>query len=109
MHQARHAEMKPAKRQAEKVRRQQRAHELSAGYAEGTLSEADKEIFEARKAREREKRNAKKINARSADDDNGEGSSKQAVWGGAVIMDLGFDDLMTDNVSSSILIVVQSS
>lgn len=34
-------------------------------------------------------------------DENGvmAGSSKHPVWGGAVIIDLGFDELMTDNVS----------
>jgi tRNA (guanine9-N1)-methyltransferase len=89
-------ELKPLKRQAEKVRRQQRAHELSAGYAAGTLSEADKQIFEERRAREREKRNAKK-QEKLAGDQPAEG--RLGVWGGAVIMDLGFDELMTDNVS----------
>lgn len=90
------AELKPLKRQAEKVRRQQRHHELSTGYAEGTLSAADKEIFEQRRAREREKRTAKRQEKLA----EAEGVERnQTVWGGAVIMDLGFDELMTENVS----------
>jgi tRNA (guanine9-N1)-methyltransferase len=99
--QARAAELRPLKRQAEKLRRQERSKELAAGYANGTLSEADKEVFELRKAKEKERRSARKESKILRDDgESGEVKGKgKDVWGGAVIMDLGFDELMTDQVS----------
>ena len=108
-------ELKPLKREAEKIRRKERAAQLSSGYAEGTLTEEDKAIFEQRRARGRERRNATKLikREREGEGDRGDGGigksgPQKGVWDGAVIMDLGFDELMTDQVSLHYLSVTLS-
>ncbi|WVF70694.1 hypothetical protein IAT40_005487 [Kwoniella sp. CBS 6097] len=90
--QARLEALKPMKRAAEKERRKARLTQLSEGYANGTLSEADKEIFERRKRTEKERKVAKrKI-------DHGE---QDGDWRGGVVVDLGFDELMNEQEISS--------
>ncbi|OCF32896.1 tRNA (guanine-N(1)-)-methyltransferase [Kwoniella heveanensis BCC8398] len=90
--QARLEALKPIKRAAEKERRKARAAQLAEGYANGTLSEADREIFERRKQTEKERRVAKrKI-------EHGEQGSD---WRGGIVVDLGFDELMNEQEISS--------
>ncbi|WVQ97063.1 hypothetical protein IAU59_004173 [Kwoniella sp. CBS 9459] len=101
--QARLEALKPIKRAAEKERRKARSAQLSEGYANGTLSEADKEIFERRKKLEKDRRVAKrKI----------ETGDQEGDWRGGVVVDLGFDELMNEqeiNSMSSQLGYVYSS
>ncbi len=78
-------EKRPEKRALERSNRKERNAALKEGYAAGTLSAADKEMYEKRKALQ---------SARKRDT----GISKKD-WNGGVIVDLAFDDLMTDAVS----------
>ncbi|WVW80344.1 hypothetical protein I302_102324 [Kwoniella bestiolae CBS 10118] len=94
--QAKMLAMKPLKRAAEKARRKERAAELTKGYAEGTLSERDKEIYEKRKRLERERKAEKRRFGNGLLDD---GSVQ--VWGGGVVLDLGFDELMNEQEINS--------
>lgn len=82
-------EIKPLKRAAERERRRQRTAQLAEGYAAGTLNEADKELVERRRRVERERKEAQR-RVESGDQAND--------WLGGVVIDLGFDDLMTDQV-----------
>ncbi|KIR43333.1 tRNA (guanine(9)-N1)-methyltransferase [Cryptococcus deuterogattii 99/473] len=90
--QARLEEIKPLKRAAERERRRQRTAQLAEGYAAGTLSEADKELVERRRRVERERKEAQR-RVESGDQAND--------WLGGVVIDLGFDDLMTDQEIAS--------
>ncbi|WRT65879.1 uncharacterized protein IL334_002830 [Kwoniella shivajii] len=85
--------LKPLKRAAEKARRKERQRELAKGNAEGTLSESDKELFERRKRIEKER----KANKRKLD----LGEEDENDWKGAVVIDLGFDDLMNEQEINS--------
>lgn len=77
------------KRAAERERRRQRTAQLAEGYASGTLNEADKELVERRRRVERGRKEAQR-RVESGDQTND--------WLGGVVIDLGFDDLMTDQV-----------
>ncbi|ADV21227.1 tRNA (guanine(9)-N1)-methyltransferase [Cryptococcus gattii E566] len=90
--QARLEEIKPLKRAAERERRRQRTAQLAEGYAAGTLNEADKELVERRRRVERERKEAQR-RVESGDQTND--------WLGGVVIDLGFDDLMTDQEIAS--------
>ncbi|KAK8865705.1 hypothetical protein IAR55_000850 [Kwoniella newhampshirensis] len=90
--QARMEALKPMKRAAEKERRKIRTAQLAKGYAEGTLSEAEREIVERRKRLEKQRKVAKR-KAEHGEEGNG--------WGGGVVVDLGFDDLMNEQEISS--------
>jgi len=59
---------------------------LTAGYAAGTLTPEEKAIVEARRAKEKLKLQAKK--GKGADED----------WKGGIVIDLGFDELMSEQV-----------
>lgn len=82
--------LKPVKRQAERIKRRERQHALKEGYANGTLSASEVELVENRKARERERNAARRRDG-------------ETDWAGGVVIDLGFDDLMTDQVSRAAL------
>ncbi|WVQ85487.1 hypothetical protein IAT38_007652 [Cryptococcus sp. DSM 104549] len=90
---ARMAEVKPLKRAAEKERRRIRHAQLSEGYAAGTLSAEDKDIYERRRRVEKERRIASKAFK------SGEQSED---WKGGVVIDLGFDELMSENEIASL-------
>ncbi|WVO13388.1 hypothetical protein L204_101003 [Cryptococcus depauperatus] len=90
--QARMEAVKPLKRAAEKERRRQRTAQLAEGYAAGTLCIEDKELVERRRRVERERKEAKK----RIDDGDQEND-----WPGGVVIDLGFDRLMTDQEIAS--------
>ncbi|KAE8540109.1 tRNA (guanine(9)-N1)-methyltransferase [Cryptococcus gattii VGV] len=90
--QARLEEIKPLKRAAERERRRQRTAQLAEGYAAGTLNEADRELVERRRRVERERKEAQR-RVESGDQAND--------WLGGVVIDLGFDDLMTDQEIAS--------
>lgn len=76
------------KRVQEKARRRERQHALSEGYAAGTLSAEDKALVE----RQRELKRARKASARQ----------DAAAFPAGVLIDLEFDDLMTDQEITSI-------
>ena len=61
------------------------------GYTAGTLSEADRVVVEQRRRIQLERKHAIK--------NEKEGGGSVAEWRGGVVVDLGFDDLMTDQVS----------
>ncbi|UOH79986.1 tRNA (guanine(9)-N1)-methyltransferase [Cryptococcus neoformans] len=90
--QARLEQIKPLKRAAERERRRQRTAQLAEGYAAGTLSEVDKELVERRRRVEKERKEAQR-RIESGDQAND--------WLGGVVIDLGFDDLMTDQEIAS--------
>ncbi|TXT13563.1 hypothetical protein VHUM_00930 [Vanrija humicola] len=75
------------KRAAERIRRRERTQALKAGYEAGTLSEADKEIYE----RGLELKRRAKANVNQAAE----------VWPGGVVIDCGFDELMTEQEITS--------
>ncbi|WOO80969.1 tRNA (guanine(9)-N1)-methyltransferase [Vanrija pseudolonga] len=75
------------KRAAERIRRRERTQALKAGYEAGTLSEADKEIYE----RGLELKRRAKANVNHAAE----------VWPGGVVIDCGFDELMTEQEITS--------
>ena len=77
---------RPEKRAAERARKRERDAERKEGYAAGTLSAQEVEVFEKRKA------------LKKARIDDAKGTRKD-VWKGGVIIDLGFDDMMRDPVS----------
>lgn len=83
-------ELKPIRRQAEKERRRERAVQLAEGYAAGTLTPEERALVESRRAKERERRESKRKGPEKGVD--------QEAWKGGVIIDLGFDELMTDQV-----------
>jgi hypothetical protein len=91
-------ELKPIRRQAEKERRRERAVQLAEGYAAGTLNAEEKALVESRRAKERERRVSKRKGPEKGVD--------QEAWKGGVIIDLGFDELMTDQVRRSLVVVV---
>lgn len=88
-------ELKPIRRQAEKERRRERAVQLAEGYAAGTLNAEEKALVESRRAKERERRVSKRKGPEKGVD--------QEAWKGGVIIDLGFDELMTDQVGGALL------
>lgn len=111
--QARMAAHKPVKRLEERERRKERRAELREGYANGTLSVEDREMLENRRAREKERRVGSRQQARAEgrESDGALGSTsglgneaesdpRRRAWGGGVIIDLGFDKLMLDQVST---------
>ncbi|KAL1410900.1 tRNA (guanine(9)-N(1))-methyltransferase [Vanrija albida] len=75
------------KRAAERIRRRERTQALKAGYEAGTLSDADKEIYE----RGLELKRRAKANVNEA----------ATVWPGGVVIDCGFDELMTEQEITS--------
>lgn len=77
---------KPEKRAAEKARRKERAAALREGYEAGTLTPEEQEIYEKRKAL---RITRKKDTGKSKRD-----------WKGGVVIDLGFDELMSEQVSN---------
>jgi tRNA (guanine9-N1)-methyltransferase len=87
--QAKFEAARPEKRAAERARRRDRAHYLSEGYAAGTLSPEDAALVE----RQREQKRARKLASRGAD--------SASVFPAGVIVDLEFDDLMTDQEITS--------
>ncbi|WWC68453.1 uncharacterized protein I206_102381 [Kwoniella pini CBS 10737] len=92
--QARMEELKPLKRAAEKARRKERQTALSKGYTEGTLTEEDKALYEKRKKLEKDR----KISKRKFD--NGTLNDGE-IWNGAIVIDLGFDELMNEQEINS--------
>lgn len=85
---------KPVKRAAEKAKRRERAAALREGYEAGTLSVEEQDIFEKRKAL----RTARKRDT---------GKSKRD-WKGGIVIDLGFDELMTEQVSTRLTLYADS-
>lgn len=83
--------LKPQKRLAEKIRRRERAAVLKQGYEAGTLPEADRILVEQRRQTERLRKGAIR-----AVREGGTGGD----WKGGVVIDLGFDDLMSEQVSA---------
>lgn len=90
--QARLAELRPQQRAAERERRKERHAYLAEGYANGTLSDADKAIYEARKVTKHQRNTAKRRLELGGGTD----------WGGVVVVDLGFDELMTEQASLAV-------
>jgi hypothetical protein len=103
------------KRAMERERRKARTAQLREGYNNGTLSAEELAIVETRKAKESLRRSTKKrfntsgdIDLRDhGDGENGTNSPRRkkgprAPWEGVVLIDMGFDDLMLDNVSCDI-------
>lgn len=82
--------LRPQRRLAEKIRQKERAASLSEGYANDTLSEADRAVVEHRRQVLRDRKKAMKaVNT----------GGREGDWKGGVVIDLEFDDLMTDQVS----------
>lgn len=81
-------EHKLEKRAQERERRRARQHDLSKRAAEGTLTPAEREHLE----RTRELKRARRAAAKGTEEN---------VWPGAIVVDLGFDSLMTDNEITS--------
>lgn len=79
----------------EKSRRKERAAALSEGYAKDTLSQTDRALVEQRRGMIRERKRAKAAVK--------EGGTERD-WMGGVVVDLGFDALMTDQVGAFRLI-----
>ncbi|WWD18116.1 hypothetical protein CI109_102565 [Kwoniella shandongensis] len=90
--QARMEAVKPLKRAAEKERRKIRTAQLAKGYAEGTLTEEEREIVERRKRLEKQRKVARR---KAEHGEEGDG------WGGGVVVDLGFDELMNEQEIAS--------
>jgi len=84
--QARMMAVRPEKRAAERARKRERDAQRKEGYAAGTLTAEEMEVYEKRKA------------MKKARTDDGK-KAKKDVWKGGVIIDLGFDDMMRDPVS----------
>lgn len=82
---------RPEKRKLEKIRRRENAQRLAEGYKEGTLTEEQKAVYESRRAAKITKLNVKKR----------EDSGQDRDWGGGVVIDLDFDELMNEQVSPS--------
>jgi tRNA (guanine9-N1)-methyltransferase len=89
--QARIAAERPQRRLEEKTRRKARSHYLAEGHAAGTLTPAELASFEDKRSRTAARERARQR--------IGHGEV-QGDWKGGVVVDLGFDDLMTDKVSS---------
>jgi hypothetical protein len=77
---------RPEKRAAERARKRERDAQRKEGYAAGTLTAEELDVYEKRKA------------MKKARTDDGK-KAKKEVWKGGVIIDLGFDDMMRDPVS----------
>lgn len=86
--QARFQEQKLEKRVQEKARRRERTKALKEGYAAGTLTEEEKTVLETR----RELQRARKAAGKGKEGD---------VFPGSLVIDLAFDDLMTDGEITS--------
>jgi len=84
-------ELKPQRRLAEKIRRRERAAALSEGYTAGTLSETDRFLVVQRRQVLRDRKSAMKTVKEGGMEND---------WKGGVVIDLGFDGLMRDQVSS---------
>lgn len=82
--------LKPARRAAERARKKENKAHLRDGYASGTLTEEEQRRFEEKQQRIKDKQAADK---RMRHGDKGD------YWQGGVVIDLGFDELMTDQVS----------
>lgn len=89
--QARLEAQKPEKRKAEKIRRKENAHKLAEGYKAGTLTEEENARYEARKANR-----AARSQVRKKED-----KGQVQEWGGGVVIDLDFDELMNEQVRTS--------
>ena len=87
--------LRPKRRLAEKTRRRDRAKELSEGYAAGTLSEADRVVLEQRRQVKRDRQKARAIVREG-------GEAVEGDWQGGVVVDLAFDELMSDQVRPSL-------
>lgn len=80
---------KPEKRKAEKLRRKENAAKLSEGFKAGTLSAEDLATYNARREAKAVRNKVKKREDR--------GNVKE--WKGGVVIDLDFDELMTEQAS----------
>jgi hypothetical protein len=78
------------KRALEKEKKKERKQYLSEGLANGTLSEKEKTVWAEKRAR---------ISAREAARQRVGHGEVQGDWKGGVVVDLEFDELMTDKVS----------
>jgi hypothetical protein len=83
------AEAKPEKRKAEKLRRKENAQKLYEAEKAGTLTPEQQSVLEARL-------HSKIIRARAKRREN---RGDVPDWKGGVVIDLDFDQLMTDQVS----------
>jgi tRNA (guanine9-N1)-methyltransferase len=92
LHQAQIYAQRPEKRAAEKARKRERDAMLREQYKAGTLDPADQEWYEKRIAMKR---------ARQEDSGKGRRKRNKTEFGGGVIIDLGFDELMHVGVSPS--------
>ena len=102
---------KPIKRAAERERRRVRAAQLKEGYLNGTLSPEELAIVEGRKVKEQLRKSTKKRftaagEVRAGDESGSEEDgmprrkkAAKAPWDGAVLIDMGFDNLMYDQAS----------
>lgn len=86
------AEAKPEKRKAEKIRRKENAQKLYEAEKAGTLTPEQQSVLEARLQSKIARARAKRRENRGDVPD----------WKGGVVIDLDFDDLMTDQVSFEI-------
>ncbi|GMK60034.1 hypothetical protein CspeluHIS016_0902510 [Cutaneotrichosporon spelunceum] len=87
---ARAQEHKLEKRALERTRRRERQAELSKGMRDGTLTAAEREIVEKSRQLKRARRAATK-------------GTEENVWPGAIVIDLGFDNLMLDGEITSMV------
>lgn len=89
--QARIIAERPEKRKAEKLRRRENAQKLAEGYKNGTLTPEEKAIYDSRQAAKAVKLVVKKREKLDPAD--------RPDFGGAVVIDLDFDELMSEQVS----------
>ncbi|KAK4686939.1 tRNA (guanine9-N1)-methyltransferase, partial [Tremellales sp. Uapishka_1] len=89
--------LKPVRRQAERLRRQQKHGERREAYAAGTMTPEEKEAFE----RARDLKRTRQSNKKKTEAHDGVMVGQQGVWKGGVVIDLDFDELMTDQEITS--------
>ena len=82
---------RPEKRKAEKLRRRENAQKLTEGYKNGTLTPEELAIYESRRA-------AKVVRAVVKKREKLDPVARPD-FGGAVVIDLDFDELMSEQVS----------
>lgn len=83
--------MRPLKRAAEKERKKERLEQQRRAYAAGEMSEEQKLIFDNQR-----KLKAKRAALRKQTVEGKDGPA--GTWKGGVVMDMGFDELMTEKV-----------